>query len=74
MRWKRATVVDQTNPNVEVYEIPGLAAGRYRAMLYDSIDVSPLVRANCAGTIPFTDTSSGDLTPGGVLELAWPRP
>jgi len=72
LRWKRTQVTESAD--ADVFEIPGLAAGRYRAMLYDGIDVSPLVRANCAGTIPFNDTSSGDLTPGGVLELAWPKP
>jgi hypothetical protein len=57
-----------------VYEIPGLAAGRYRAILYPGLDITPVVQAACAGAISFDYPSAGTLTPGGVLELKWPAP
>ena len=71
-RWKR-TEITKTDTD-DVYEIPGLAAGRYRAILYPGLDITPVVQAACAGAISFDDPSAGTLTPGGVLELRWPTP
>jgi hypothetical protein len=70
--WRRTKVNDLADASV--YEIPGLAVGRYRVLQYDSLDPTPLVQAACAGAISFDDPSAGTLTPGGVLELRWPTP
>ena len=72
LRWKRSELTN--NGSEDVYEIPGLAAGRYRAILYPGLDITPVVQAACAGAISFDDPSAGTLAPGGVLELKWPAP
>ncbi len=73
-RWKR-TEITKTDAH-DVFEIPGLAAGRYRAVLDQGflLDTARVVQAACAGAISFDDPSAGTLTPGGVLELKWPAP
>jgi len=70
--WSRTKVNDLADTSV--YEIPGIAVGRYRVLQYENLDPTPLVQAACAGAISFDDPSAGTLTPGGVLELKWPAP
>jgi len=72
LRWRRTSIED--GESTSTWIVPGLAAGRYRAILYPGRDITPVVQAACAGAISFDDPSAGTLTPGGVLELKWPTP
>jgi len=72
--WQRTEVTEDGERAVDIFEVRGIAAGRYRPMVSDALYLMSLVQAACAGAISFDDPSAGTLTPGGVLELKWPMP
>ena len=72
--WQRTEVTEDGARAVDIFEVRGIAAGRYRPMVSDALYLMSLVQAACAGAISFDDPSAGTLTPGGVLELKWPMP